>query len=105
MSKTKNDKKFKTLDEEWCNSAQSMNREEIDNAVRTAAMNMVALEAAKELDEDLASLKEQVKVAGEIYTQGRKENLLKIEFLVGVLRGRGIEVPDAKDFAKKIQAE
>jgi len=105
MSKTKNDKKFKTLDEEWCNSAQSMNREEIDNAVRTAAMNMVALEAAKELDEDLASLKEQVKVAGEIYTQGRKENLLKIEFLVGVFRGRGIEVPDAKDFAKKIQAE
>jgi hypothetical protein len=98
-------KKFKKLDEEWRNLAMAMDDTSVDGVIRTAAMNLVTLEMAKEFDEDLIALKEQVKVAQEQYTEGRKMNLIKIEFLIEVLRSRGRDVPSIEDFIKSAKQE
>jgi hypothetical protein len=94
-------KKFKKfLDEEWRNDLMGRTDEEVDKEIRTAAMNLVTLEMAKEFDEDLKSLKDQLATANAQYTDGKKTNLVKIEFLIEVLRGRGVDVPSVEDFIR-----
>ena len=94
-------KKFSKLSEEWRSSQLSAQTPEVNKKIMECAINTVQLAIAKELDTDLASLKEQVKTAQEVYTEGTKTNNLKIQFLVDVLRSRGCDVPDPEDFIKK----
>jgi len=97
-TKDKKLKKFNKLPEEWRNELMSSDTAAVRKAISECAMNVVALRAAKDLDEDLASLKEQVKVANEVYSVGEKTNMTKIEFLVETLRGRGEVVPSIESF-------
>jgi hypothetical protein len=103
MATEQQQKKFdKLLEPEW--QEQMLGEKDnkvVDEEIRQAAMNLVTLEIAQKLDEDLANLKEQVKVAQEQYTTGKKENLCKIEFLVEMLRDRGVAVPSVGDFVKQ----
>jgi uncharacterized protein YodC (DUF2158 family) len=94
MSTDKQFKKFQKLDEEWRNAAMSMKPEEINRLIRDAAVNIVNLRLAKELDEDIARLKEELATANEGYKAGDKENSLRIEFLVECLRSQGVVVGD-----------
>lgn len=103
--KEKQHKKFQKLDEEWRTSSMSQPDADIDKGIRDAAMNLVTLEMAKEFDEDLIALKEAVKTASEQYTEGKKQNLLKIEFLIEVLRSRGRDVPGVEDFLKSVKKD
>lgn len=101
MSDDKQLKKFKKLEEEWRSEMLSRNDTDVETAIRDSAMNLVTLEMAKEFDEDLNSLREQLKTAQETYTEGKKINLLKIEFLAEVLRSRGrTDIPAIDDFIK-----
>ncbi len=104
MGRPKKDK-FSALEESWRDEKMSRQNEDINSDIVETVMNLVALEAAKALDTDLQSLQEQVKVAREVYTEGKKSNLLKIEFLIEVLRSRGLNVPGVKDFVKKVKPE
>jgi|WetSurMetagenome_2_1015567.scaffolds.fasta_scaffold22266_5 hypothetical protein len=99
--KQKQLKNFKKLSEEWRNEKLGAQTPDLYKSILTAAMNIVQLAIAKELDQDLANLKEQVKVAQQGYSDGTKENNLRIQFLVEVLRGRGEDVPDPDDFIRK----
>lgn len=94
MSTDKQFKKFQKLDEEWRNAAMSMKPEEINRLIRDAAVNLVNLRLAKELDEDIARLKEELATANEGYKAGDKESSLRIEFLVECLRSQGIVMGD-----------
>lgn len=96
----KRDRKFSKLDETWRNNMMSAKDPDVDVAIKQSAMNLVGLELAKALDEDLLALREQLQVATAVYTDGRKESLTKIEFLIEVLRSRGRDVPSAQDFVK-----
>lgn len=98
MSTDKQYKKFKKLDEEWRNAALGMEVEDINKLIRDCAVNIVELALAKGLDEDLARLREELATAEKQYKDGAKINNLRIEFLVEVLRGRGIEIAG---FSKK----
>ncbi len=94
-------KKFKKLDEEWRNTQMSKSEADVDKEIRTVVSNMVALEAAKALDEDLISLKEQVATAEAIYKEGKKEQLIKLEFLIECLKSRGANITDVESFVQK----
>lgn len=98
--KEKQYKKFKKLDEAWRNDMLGRTEEEVRKVITDAAMNLVTLETAKQFDEDLARLKEELATANEIYKEGKKSNLLKIEFLIEALRSRGCDVPGIEDFVK-----
>lgn len=92
-------KKFKRLDEEWrADVISRKNPEELNKMIRDAAVNMVELRIAKQLDEDLARIKEELATANEVYKEGEAENALRIEFLVDALRCMGVNVPS---FSKK----
>jgi hypothetical protein len=105
MSDEKQQKKFRKLPPEWCEAMLGADDFDIDKGIKTAAISLVTLELAKQFDEDLISLQEQLSTAQEQYKEGKKENLLKIEFLIEVLRSRGRDVPDAKTFIKQATAE
>lgn len=102
----KQEKKFdKLLDPEWMAGMRSAQRDGVDAAIRTAAMNMVVLEMAKLEDEDLIRLQDELATAREVYTEGKKENLAKIEFLIEVLREQGCTtLPAVADFLKRAAA-
>jgi hypothetical protein len=99
-------KKFEKLPEEWRQSQLGAKTQEVYETITKVAIATVQLDLAKELDADLASLKEQVKTANEPYSEGRKTNNLKIQFLVDNLKSRGENVPDIECFlsaaAKKL---
>ena len=100
-AKDKQLKKFKKLPEDWRNDVLgTRSNEDINKLIRDAAINNIVLKLAKENDPDLAALKEQMATATEMYKAGEKENNLKIEFLVEVLRGRGVDVPSIEDFVR-----
>lgn len=106
--KEKQFKKFKKLDESWRNEMMSRPTEEVNAAIRKSAIDNVVLAMAKELDEDLKRLQEELATARQQYTEGTKLNNIRIEFLVEVLRGRGVDVPSVEDFlegAKKTSKE
>ena len=100
-SRQKQLKKFSKLSEEWRSAKLGAQTPELYKAILKCSMNVVQLEIAKDLDQDLKNLKEQVKTASAQYTDGKKENNLQIAFLVDVLKGRGEDVPDPEDFIRK----
>ena len=91
-------KKFQKLDESWRQAQLGAKTEEVYKVITQVAIATVSLDLAKELDPDLAALKEQVKVASEPYSEGKKQNSLKIQFCVENLRSRGEDVPDVETF-------
>jgi hypothetical protein len=103
----KRDRKFATLPEEWRNQMMASNRSdvEIDSEIKKAAVSLVNLELAKALDEDLIALREQLQVAQSVYTEGKKENLIRIEFLIDVLRSRGRDVPSVQSYIKSAKED
>ena len=91
-------KAFRKLDESWRQNQLAATTPDLYKEITKKAIATVQLDLAKELDPDLASLKEQVKMANEPYSEGRKTNSLSIRFLVDVLKGRGENVPSIEDF-------
>jgi hypothetical protein len=100
MSSDKQFKKFQKLDEDFRTNMMQVTDAEIFSTITKCALNVIALNMAKEADEDLASLQEQLKVAKEQYTTGVKTNNLKIEFCAETLKSRGVDVPSVEDFLR-----
>jgi len=100
-SRAKELKAFKKLPQEWRSQNMGAKTEEVYREITKVAIGNVQLQLAKEMDEDLKALQEQLKNAREIYTEGSKTNALKIKFLVDVLRSRGVDVPDPEVFLRK----
>lgn len=96
----KSESKFDKLDQEWRAGMLSADDNKVNSTIVQSAISLISLELAKKLDEDLISLREQLKTASEQYSQGKKENTLRIEFLIEILRSRGIAVPDIEDYVK-----
>jgi DNA polymerase III delta prime subunit len=92
--------KFSELSDDWKSDMYAANEESVRKTISQLAMNMIALEIAKASDTDLISLKEQVKAASEVYSNGRKDGVLRITFLREVLELKGVDVPSLKDFLK-----
>jgi|ERR1019366_5517631 hypothetical protein len=98
--KDKQYKRFKKIDESWRQDMLGRQTEEVYKVITKTAMNDIQLALAKQFDEDLNKLKEQVKEAGAIYSEGHKMNVLQLEFLCECLRSRGENVPGIEDFLK-----
>lgn len=96
--KEKQQKRFKKLDQEWRDEAISMDELSLDKEIKKQAGNIINSRIAKELDEDIARLTEELKTAKEPYVEGEKMSMLRIEFLFEVLRGKGADVPSIEDF-------
>jgi protein-disulfide isomerase-like protein with CxxC motif len=91
--------KFDILPEEWRNDMMGRkDPEELRKFIHETAVNQVELAAALAADEDVARLKEQLKTAKAQYTEGKKTNSAKFEFLVECLKSMGIAI---KGFSKK----
>jgi hypothetical protein len=99
-SKKKQYKKFQKLDENWRTDMMALDNDSLYKKISDTAINDVQLTMAKEFDEDLKALKEQVKTANEPYSLGHKEALIRIEYLIECLRSRGASVPSISDFIK-----
>jgi hypothetical protein len=99
-AKQKQFKKFQKLDESWRSEWLGRQTEEVYKEITRIAINDVQLAMAKEFDDDLKQLKEQVKEAGAIYSDGKKLNHNQISFLVECLKSRGQDVPSIDDFIK-----
>jgi secreted Zn-dependent insulinase-like peptidase len=74
--------------------------DEIKKLIAEAAMNDVALRAAKKEDQHLKEVTEQKAEAELMYKDGAKQNKLKIEFCKRVLSDRGVSVPSIESFLK-----
>lgn len=98
----KQSKKWKKIDEEWRSSRLSeKNDQKLFEEICNEAMQMIAMELAKQFDEHLNSLKEELSTANKTYTDAKKLHLTKMEFLMEALRGRGCtNVPSLEDFLK-----
>jgi len=101
MRQSSDKSKFNDLDEEWRSEMLSADSEHVNKAIVKAAINMIVLDLAKKADTDLAALREQLKTASEQYSAGKKENTLRITFLIELLRSRGEDVPDIDAFLTK----
>lgn len=97
---TAKQKRFETLSEDFRNDFMSRTTEDIYKNGMQFVSNIFAIDAAKELDSDLATLKEQVKSAEEGYKENKKSNQTKIEFLIDVLKSRGVAIASVEDFFK-----
>ncbi len=93
-------KKFKSLDDEWKSSRLSTkDPDSLKAEITRCAMNHIALDLAQKVDPDLLSLQAQITTAREVYKEGKKESLLKIEFLMEALKGMGVVgIPSIDDF-------
>jgi hypothetical protein len=100
-SKKKQYKKFQKLDEAWRTDVMALDTPSIYKKVQEVAINDVQLMMAKNFDEDLKKAKEQAKICGEPYSQGHKENSIRLEYLLECLSSRGENVPSVSDFLKK----
>ncbi len=96
--KSKQFKRFSKLPEEWRNDMMSRDRDELFKQVADAAIKIVASETAKQFDQDIARLKEELATAQEGYKETKKTQSLKIEFIIETLRSQGVDVPSLQDF-------
>jgi hypothetical protein len=93
-------KKFKSLPDDWKSSRLSTkDPDELKAEITRCAMNHIALDLAQKVDPDLLSLASQIATAREVYKEGKKTALLKIEFLMEALKGMGVVgIPSIDDF-------
>jgi hypothetical protein len=95
-------KAFKKLPEEYRNHVMELKTEDVYKEISRKAVNTVQLSIAKEMDQDLKRLQEELSTARAVYTDGVKENTLSIRFAVDVLRSRGVtDLPSPEDFIRK----
>jgi hypothetical protein len=97
-AKEKQFKRFKKLPEEWRNDMMGRGRDELFKKIADAAIAIVASETAKQFDQDIAKLKEQLATAQEGYKETKNTKSLQIEFLIETLRSQGVDVPSLQDF-------
>ena len=81
--------KVREIDSAFADEVYSMTDEGLRNRVITTSKEDLEIEAAKKDDMDLLSLKEQVKVASETYTEPMKANKLRRKLALQVLGERG----------------
>ena len=91
-------KYHKVLPEDWRESQLASKTEQVYKEITAVAIATVMLDMAMKMDPDLKQLREQLKTAQKSYTEGKKVNTVKIEFLVDNLKSRGENVPDAEVF-------
>lgn len=97
--KEKQNKRFKKLPEEWRNAQMAEKKEaKLYELIGRYAMEVIATKAAKLFDQDLISLKEKVADISAGYSDREKGALLRIEFVMAVLKSRGLDVPSLEDF-------
>jgi hypothetical protein len=84
MGRPKKDK-FEDLDEDFKDSVAAMDEAGLRSKISEITLNQEAVLEAKENDQDLASKKEEYKVAGASYREATKANKLRVKFLRQVL--------------------
>lgn len=93
-SKNKGEKDpWKDLEEGFADRFAGADDGAIDAEIRKVALYRVAMQEAKEGDEDLKVKKGIAKEAGAIYADTEKQSKLKTKFLRQLLRSRGRELP------------
>lgn len=80
---------FSDVPQEFRDSVDAGDREEIRRLISQVALDQVELELAQVADEDYQRIKEQYKEAGAIYREGTKVNKLKIKYAQRVFEDKG----------------
>jgi len=87
-SKTTFDK-VKDLDPDFAQEVNTMTDSDLKERVIVLTKYSMEIEEAKKEDQDLASLKEQLKTTNQTYTEPLKANKLKRQLILDVLKSRG----------------
>jgi hypothetical protein len=85
---------FSEVPEEFKEAVLKMEHDEIRLKISEVTLHQVALSALEKEDQDLAEKKEQAKIAGAVYKEGKKANSQKVLFAKQVLKDRGQRVYD-----------
>lgn len=81
--------KVKEMDPSFAEEVNTMTDSDLKEKVVTLTKYSLEIEEARKDDSDLASLKEQLKVANQTYTEPLKANKLKRQLILDVLKSRG----------------
>ncbi|NBP13503.1 hypothetical protein EBU95_03775 [bacterium] len=81
--------KVKDLDPSFAEEVSTMTDLDLKEKVVTLTKYSMEIEEARQDDQDLASLKEQLKVANQTYSEPLKANKLKRQLILDVLKSRG----------------
>lgn len=81
--------KVKDLDPNFAEEVNTMTDSDLKEKVVTLTKYSMEIEEARKDDQDLASLKEQLKTANQTYTEPLKANKLKRQLILDVLKSRG----------------
>lgn len=81
--------KVKDLDPDFAQEVNTMTDTDLKERVIVLTKYSMEIEEAKKEDQDLASLKEQLKTANQTYTEPLKANKLKRQLILDVLKNRG----------------
>lgn len=96
----KRHKRFKKLPQEWRDNQMTKTPVALKEEIAKVAINAVVLELAKAEDEDLIRLRDELTTASTQYVEGKKSHSIQIEFLIDLLRGQSVDVPDASAFLR-----
>ena len=88
MSRPKKDI-FEDLPKEFKEAVAGMDEASIRDQITKTSLNQAALMEAKDADGDLATKKEEAKLAGAIYREGTKANKVKVAWCRQVLADKG----------------
>lgn len=97
----KKQERFELLGDEWRDNIKAKSSDEIKDEIGKVATNSFTIKKAQKADQDLANLREQVKVANAQYADGLKVNDIKLEYMLEQLGYRGVELPTIEDFLRK----
>lgn len=86
---------FAEVPQEFRDAMMSADDKAINDRIAEIAKNDAALQEAKEKDDDLKNIRGQLKVAGAVYSEGKKANKQKIAYLRKILEGRGKDAGDS----------
>ena len=81
--------KVKDLDPDFAQEVNTMTDTDLKEKVIVLTKYSMEIEEARKEDQDLASLKEQLKTANQTYTEPLKANKLKRQLILDVLKNRG----------------
>lgn len=80
---------FAAVPDDFKTTIDNASREDIKRRIGEVAIAQAELMEAQKNDEDYQRLKEEFKVAGEVYRDGTKENKAKIAYARSVLDAKG----------------
>lgn len=80
---------LKEFDPELLDSAAAMTDQELNNRISASAKDLVETTILEKGDEHLNSMKEELKEAKAPYTERKKADKARIEFMRDILIGRG----------------